>query len=114
MSPITMVEVWLVIKNGLWILGLAILLAAWSYARYAALEAHVKTRVKLNEPKYALVVDLGLLLFVSGMAATESRWWAIVLWILLGVSIVVQRYLKIKEFRTATTEVGDPDEGHAS
>lgn len=114
MSPITMAEVWLVIKNGLWILGLSILLAAWSYARYAAFEAHVKTRVKLNEPKYALIVDLGLLLFVAGMAATETRWWAIVLWILLGVSIIVQRYLKIKELPTATAEVGDPDGGMES
>ncbi len=76
MSPITMAEVWLVVKNGLWILGLSILLAVWSYARYTAYEARVKTRDKLNEPKYALAVDLGLLLFVAGMAATETRWWA--------------------------------------
>jgi len=107
MSPITMAEVWLVVKNGLWILGLSILLAVWSYARYTAYEARVKTRDKLNEPKYALAVDLGLLLFVAGMAATETRWWARILWILLGISIIVQRVLTIKELRTT----GDkPDE----
>ena len=107
MSPITMTEVWLVVKNGLWILGLSILLAAWSYARYTAYEAHVKTRDKLNEPNYALVVDVGLLLFVSGMAATETRWWARILWILLGIGIIVQRVLRIKGLQTATDEPDD-------
>ena len=103
MSPMTMTEVWLVVKNGLWILGLSILLATWSYARYAAHEARMKTRDKLNEPKYALVIDVGLVLFVAGMAATEARWWARILWILLGVSVIVQRVLRIRE-RQATTD----------
>jgi len=113
MSPMTMTEVWLVVKNGLWILGLSILLATWSYARYTAYEARMKTRDKLNEPKYALVTDLGLLLFVSGMAATESRWWARILWILLGVSIVVHRVLTIREQRAAADSLDDAasDEG---
>ena len=107
MSPITMTEIWLVIKNGLWILGLSILLATWSYARYTAHEAHIKTRDKLNEPKYALVTDFGLLLFVSGMAATEARWWGRILWILLGISIIVQRVLRIREQQTATDKPDD-------
>ena len=111
MSPITTTEVWLVVNNGLWILGLSILLATWSYARYTAYEAHVKTRDKLNEPKYALVVDLGLLLFVSGMAATETRWWGRILWILLGVSIIIQRLLRIRELRTATDKPDNPTSG---
>jgi len=113
MSPMTMSEVWLVVKNGLWILGLSILLATWSYARYTAYEARVKTREKLNEPKYALVTDIGLLLFVAGMAATETRWWARVLWSLLGVSIVVHRVLTIREQQAVTEKPDDAtsDEG---
>lgn len=114
MSPMTMTEVWLVVKNGLWILGLSILLAAWSYARYTAYETHVKTRDKLNEPKYALVVDLGLLLFISGMAATETRWWGRILWILLGISIIVQRVLRIRELQTATDKPDHTTSGEGS
>ncbi len=93
----SMTEVWIVVKNGLWILGLAVLLATWSYARYAAYEAKAKTRDKLNELKYALVIDLGMVLFVAGMALTESRGWARVLWIVLGVAILVQGFLQIRE-----------------
>jgi hypothetical protein len=111
MSPITMTEVWLVVKNGLWILGLSILLAIWSYARYTAYEAHVKTRGKLNEPKYALMTDLGLLLFVAGMAATETRWWGRILWILLSISIIVQRVLRVKELQTAADKPNDTTSG---
>ncbi len=108
----SMTEVWIVVKNGLWILGLAVLLATWSYARYAAYEARVKTRDMLNELKYALVMDLGMLLFVAGMAATESRIWALVLWILIGVAIVVHGYLQIRESRaTAGTGTGQEADG---
>ena len=114
MSPITMTEVLLVVKNGLWILGLSILLATWSYARYTAYEARIKTRDKLNEPKYALVTDIGLLLFVAGMAATETRWWARILWILLGVSIVVHRVLRIRELQAATDEMDDASSAEGS
>lgn len=114
MSPVTETEVWLVVNNGLWILGLSILLAVWSYARYTAYEAHVKTRDKLNEPKYALVVDLGLLLFVSGMAATETRWWGRILWILLGIGIIVQRVLRIRELQTATDKPDHTTSGEGS
>jgi len=84
-----MLDVWGVISNGLWVVGLSILLATWSWARYAAHEARMKTREKLNEPKYVLALDLGLLLFISGMALTEDRWWARVLWIALGIVVIV-------------------------
>jgi len=96
-SPITETEVWLVVNNGLWILGLSILLAVWSYARYTAHEAHVKTRHKLNEPK-----------------ATETRWWGRILWILLGISIIVQRVLRIRELQTATDKPDHTTSGEGS
>lgn len=100
-------EVWIVVKNGLWILGLALLLATWSYARYAAYEAQVKTRDKLNERKYALALDAGLFLFVVGMGVTETRAWAKILWALLGVAIVVHGYLQVKESRSPEAGAGD-------
>lgn len=91
MAPMTMAEVWVVVKNGLWILGLSLLLAIWSYARYVAHETGVRTRDVLGAAKWAALVDAGLLLFVSGMATTETRVWARVLWVLLGASILVPR-----------------------
>ena len=88
-------DLWTVIVNGLWILGLAVLLATWSYARHAAFEARVKTRVKLHELKYAQLMDLGLLLFIAGMAATESRPAARSLWIAIGSFVVAHAALQI-------------------
>ena len=99
----SMTEVWIVLKNGLWILGLAILLATWSYARYAAYETRIKTRDKLNELSYALTLDLGMLLFVGGMAATESRIWAMILWSLIGIGILVHSHLQVRESRATTS-----------
>jgi hypothetical protein len=90
-----MSEIGSVIVNGLWVLGLAVLLATWSYARYAASQARVKTRTKLNEFKYVLVMDLGLLLFIAGMAATESRPAARSLWVAIGSFVVAHAVMKI-------------------
>jgi hypothetical protein len=95
----TAAEAWGIATNGLWIVGLAILLATWSYGRWAAQNARVKTRIKLQELRYALALDLGLLLFVIGMAATESRRWAQVIWALLGLVVVGHAALRISTSR---------------
>ncbi len=95
------IDVWDVVRNGLWILGLSVLLATWSWARYAAYQAHVRTRHKLNELKYALALDAGLLLFVGGMAATEGRWWARLLWIALGVVVIVHAVASVQQSKSA-------------
>ncbi|MGC9522073.1 MAG: hypothetical protein ACP5HG_09350 [Anaerolineae bacterium] len=93
--------VWDVVRNGLWILGLAVLLATWSWARYAAYEDHVKTKEKLNEFTYALILDVGLALFIAGMALTEDRWWARLLWVALGLVVIVHAVLQTIESRRA-------------
>jgi uncharacterized membrane protein HdeD (DUF308 family) len=90
-----MLEVWTVVVNGLWILGLAVILATWSYARYAASRDRVTTRVKLRELKYVLVMDVGLLLFIAGMAATEPRPTARILWIAIGILVVAHGALQL-------------------
>lgn len=101
-------EVWTIVKNSFWIIGLALLLATWSYARYAAHEAGVKTRDKLNELRYSLIMNLGTLLFVVGMALTETRVWARILWGVMGVVMIVQTYVQIKASGTPPTEAENP------
>ena len=95
-----MIDVWGVLFNFLWILGLSVLLATWSYAYYERIggwncptaraqhEGH-KTRHILERFGYALALDAGLLLFCAGLAATEDRWWARLLWIGLGLGWVI-------------------------
>jgi len=80
---------WLsVITNLFWILGLAILLAAWSYAYYEAHSSEQSLRELLTISRYSAVITIGLALFCIGLAATDNRLWAQILWIILGIVIV--------------------------
>ena len=99
-----MIDVWDVVRNSLWILGLSVLLATWSWARYAAYQERMKTRDKLGELKYVLALDAGLLLFVAGMAATEGRWWARILWIALGIVVIVHAVANARLSNSADAE----------
>jgi hypothetical protein len=100
------IDVWSVVRNGLWVVGLSVLLAAWSWARYAAQKAGVKTRDKLAEPWYALALDFGLSLFLAGMAATEERWWARLMWIAIGVTVIIHGVLSFRQ-----TQLREPHDG---
>ncbi len=86
-----------VFSNFLWIMGLVVLLATLSYASYAAAVAITATRMreKLDEFAYALALDVGLVLFCAGLAATEDRGWARLLWIGLGVVWIVDGALRL-------------------
>ena len=100
--------------NAFWVLGLALLLAVWSYARYEAHRVGVKTREMLGELQYSLWINGGLLLFVAGMALTEDRWWARGLWILVGIGFLVDSGMRIAESRkeeheASLSEVMNPD-----
>lgn len=96
-----------VIYNALWILGLAVLLAVWSYARYTAQVKGVRVRDKLDELKYALVLNSGLLLFLCGMALTEDRWLARILWLLLGIAVVAESALRIQRHKKVKTDINE-------
>ena len=104
-----MINIWDVFFNALWVLGLAVLLAVWSYARYTASVHGVRIRDKLNVLKYALVLNCGLLLFLIGMALTEDRWFAKILWILLGIAVLVESGMRIKQKNTEKTEPNGQD-----
>lgn len=88
-----MIDVWGVAANGLWVLGLSVLIAALSWARWVAQKEGLRCRAVLGRPKIQLVIDLGLLLFCAGLAATSRTWWERVLWGLLAVAWVVQAWL---------------------
>ncbi len=96
-----MIDVWGVFSNALWILGLAVLLAVWSYASYEAGLSKQKVHHKLNELGYALALDGGMLLFLAGMITTEDRGWARALWIGLAVGVVIEGVRRILQHRQA-------------
>ena len=88
-----MIAVWGAAANSLWILGLAVLLAVLSWTRWAASTEKARFRVVWGRPRVQQVLDLGLVLFCIGLAATTRTWWERVLWGLLAAAFVVQAWL---------------------
>ena len=99
-----MPELRIIALNGLWVLGLSVILAAWSYARYAAYRERITTKIKLRELRYVVALDFGLFLFASGMAATESRVWGRIAWIVLCLVIIAHAALQIVAARSASPQ----------
>jgi preprotein translocase subunit SecY len=96
-----MIDVWGVFSNSLWVLGLAVLLAVWSYASYEARRRKIKVRHVTNELSYALALNAGMLLFLVGMATTEHRGWARGLWIVVALGVVAESVWRIVKHRKA-------------
>ena len=84
-----MIDVWFVAANGLWIAGLSVLLAAWSWASWAASVGERRLRVMLVQPGVQRAVGLGMALFCAGLAATGRWWWGRALWAALAVGGMV-------------------------
>lgn len=102
-----MIDVWGVFSNSLWILGLAVLLAVWSYASYEASRRKQKIRHVIHELGYALALNAGMVLFLAGMATTEERWWARGLWIIIGLGVIAESVWLVIQHRKAAAPSTD-------
>lgn len=88
-----MIDVWAVIANSLWILGLAALLATLSWSHWIASVEDARFRAVLRRPQIQRAIDGGLALFCIGLAATSRTWWERILWGLLATAWVAQAWL---------------------
>jgi hypothetical protein len=66
--------------NGLWVLGTAVILAAFSVSYYGALCHGERLRARLAGPAFQLPLALGLTLVSLGAALIGPRWWERALW----------------------------------
>ncbi len=62
-------------RGALWIAGLSIVLAAWSYAYWQAREERIRLRDVLARPAFQLAFNGGLALFTGGLAWGSSVLW---------------------------------------
>jgi glucan phosphoethanolaminetransferase (alkaline phosphatase superfamily) len=90
-------DYWQIGSNILWIFGLALLLAAWSSSYYESHLAEIPVFERLRSPKYDVVITLGLVLICAGLAAIDTRWWARLIWILLGIFILISWIIRRRE-----------------
>ncbi len=102
-----MIDIWGVIANSLWILGLAVLLAVLSWARWIAHTEQSRLRIVLKQPSIQIALDVGLSLFCMGLAATGRTWWERVLWGLLAAAWVVQTWSAGRGKRYAGKDTDD-------
>jgi hypothetical protein len=105
---------WLALARGaLWILGLSIILAAWSYATWWASVHRVPWRRAVAMPMFTVPAFAGLALFSASLAWGLDRLWMRVLWAVIGVWCLWEI---VRARRTAAstkhTVVGEPDETH--
>lgn len=85
-----MISWWGLFRNALWILGLAVGLAAWSYARWWAHQNRVRLRLVINMPLFVVPFSAGLALFSLGLALSGRHWWETAAWAMLAVLSVGQ------------------------
>lgn len=87
-----MIDVRGVTANSLWILGLAVLLAALSWAHWVASTEKARYRTVLGRPRARRALALGFFLFCAGLAATGRAWWERALWGVLAAAFAVQAW----------------------
>jgi len=76
--------------NALWVIGCAVVLAAFSYASWEASLSQQKLSERLKQHHTLLTLNLGGLLICLGAALTRGEWWWILLWGLLGLAFLIQ------------------------
>ena len=68
--------------NGLWILGLAVLLAGFSYHYWLAHQENRRLVEQLQGSAFRQVFWLGLALIGAGLVGTSDETWELIVWIL--------------------------------
>ncbi len=72
---------WLsLILNIFWIVGAAILLAAFSFHHFLARQNERSLRSELEKASFSRWFWLGLLFICIGLAGTSNQWWETAVW----------------------------------
>jgi len=86
--------------NSLWVLGAAVILAAFGFCYYDAHVGGERLRARLITPAFRMWLLIGLTLIGLGAALTASRWWERALWGLLCAANVWQIWVFWQESRS--------------
>jgi len=85
-----MIDGWGLLRHALWIVGLAIGLAAWSIARWRAHQQGVRTCQVLGNSLFVVPFCAGMALFSLGLTLGSRRGWETAAWAVLTVLFVLQ------------------------
>lgn len=79
-----------VARNALWIVGLSVVLASWSWAGWLAHTQHIGLRKALEQAALQASFSLGLLLFSAGLAWGATQIWERIAWSIIAIVFVWQ------------------------
>lgn len=71
-----------VIVNSFWVMGLALLLAAFSYHVWLAHEQSRRLRDQFNHPTFQRLYWLSFVFVGIGLAGTSQKTWEMIVWII--------------------------------
>jgi len=92
MSNLDLIDWRLVGFSALWLSGLSVILAAFSFGDYTASQRRLRTRQVLGWPGYQAAFNAGLVLFCLGLAGTAPALWQQLLWAVLAVAFGYQTW----------------------
>ncbi len=92
MTELGLIDWRLVGSSALWITGLAVILAAFSFADYAASQQRRRTRDVLRSGGYPAAITGGLALFCLGLFGSAHTWWQQLLWAALAATFGYQAW----------------------
>ena len=78
-----------VIFNSFWILGLSLMLAAFSYHYWLAGQENRQLRLQLSERGFLRPIWLGVILVGIGLIGTSQESWEMVLWGVLSLIALI-------------------------
>ncbi len=87
-----MIDWFAVGRGALWITGLAIALAAFSYIEWWRALHRWTLRRALDTPRFLCPFSLGMALFSTGLALSARRWWEILIEGLLACLFLAQSW----------------------
>jgi hypothetical protein len=91
-------------RNALWILGLSVILAAWSYVSWLAAQHRVRAWRTINWPVFVVPAS-------ASLAWGATRAWERVLWIILAVAFLAQVAQGWREARRQGWQPAPPASG---
>jgi drug/metabolite transporter (DMT)-like permease len=92
MSNLDLIDWRLVGFSALWLGGLSVILAAFSFGDYTASQRRLRTRAVLAWPGYQAAFNGGLVLFCLGLMGSAFVWWQQALWAVLAVAFGYQTW----------------------
>jgi len=109
-TSLSLIDWWLVFSAGLWILGLSVVVAAFSYHHWLAKEGNRGLRRQFREPTWSVSFATGMTLVSAGFALGRVvAWWERALWLVMMLSFGWQLAQAASEMKRTRRATGDSD-----